>query len=589
MPTSAGPNSARVKRHHVWALYAFCRHADDIVDDLGPVVADVRAEGAGRLRRPLLRRPRRGPLRRPGAEGASSTPSGPSTSTPTASAGSSARWRWTSPSTSYADLGRPARLHGRVGRGHRRDDAADPRAAEPAALRATPATSATRSSSPTSSATSARTSTAAACTCPRRTSTASAPTPRRAASTTPWRGADALRDRAVPRTLYRSADLRHRDAAAGVGSLHPGGPHALRRDPRPHRGHRLRRLHRSGRRCRPWRKASLAGRMLLRAAGDASLLVLVVAGWLAGTVLLWRVRTPPPAHRQPAWRPRVSVVVPARDEAHNLPRLLASLAAQTVAAARGARRRRRLHRRHRRGRRAAGAPRRAMTARRRRAGWASPGPATRGGAPRTATCSLFLDADTWLAPDGLARLAAVHDARRDGLLSVQPFHRVGAALRAAVGGAATWCRCWPAGHGACPAAAPVGRLRALPAHPAAALRRGRRASQRCGARSSRTPPWRAPTAARGRPVACLAGGDGRVPHVPRGPPVAGGGVEQEPRRGRGRRRRRSRRSVRCSGSPRASPSRWRRSSTRPRSWPSRGSPSRSSSGGCCAGWGRSTG
>ena len=32
----------RVKRHHVWALYAFCRHADDIVDDLGPVDVDVR-------------------------------------------------------------------------------------------------------------------------------------------------------------------------------------------------------------------------------------------------------------------------------------------------------------------------------------------------------------------------------------------------------------------------------------------------------------------------------------------------------------------------------------------------------------------
>ena len=26
----------RVKQHHVWALYAFCRYADDIVDDLGP-------------------------------------------------------------------------------------------------------------------------------------------------------------------------------------------------------------------------------------------------------------------------------------------------------------------------------------------------------------------------------------------------------------------------------------------------------------------------------------------------------------------------------------------------------------------------
>jgi phytoene synthase len=34
----------RVKRHHVWALYAFCRHADDIVDDLGPAPVDVRAK-----------------------------------------------------------------------------------------------------------------------------------------------------------------------------------------------------------------------------------------------------------------------------------------------------------------------------------------------------------------------------------------------------------------------------------------------------------------------------------------------------------------------------------------------------------------
>jgi 15-cis-phytoene synthase len=32
----------RVKRHHVWALYAFCRHADDIVDDLGEVAVEVR-------------------------------------------------------------------------------------------------------------------------------------------------------------------------------------------------------------------------------------------------------------------------------------------------------------------------------------------------------------------------------------------------------------------------------------------------------------------------------------------------------------------------------------------------------------------
>jgi phytoene synthase len=32
----------KVKRHHVHALYGFCRHADDIVDDLGPVPVEKR-------------------------------------------------------------------------------------------------------------------------------------------------------------------------------------------------------------------------------------------------------------------------------------------------------------------------------------------------------------------------------------------------------------------------------------------------------------------------------------------------------------------------------------------------------------------
>ena len=32
----------RIKRHHVHALYGFCRYADDIVDDLGDVPTEVR-------------------------------------------------------------------------------------------------------------------------------------------------------------------------------------------------------------------------------------------------------------------------------------------------------------------------------------------------------------------------------------------------------------------------------------------------------------------------------------------------------------------------------------------------------------------
>jgi 15-cis-phytoene synthase len=33
----------RIKQHHVWALYGFCRYADDIVDDLGPAPTEQRA------------------------------------------------------------------------------------------------------------------------------------------------------------------------------------------------------------------------------------------------------------------------------------------------------------------------------------------------------------------------------------------------------------------------------------------------------------------------------------------------------------------------------------------------------------------
>ena len=39
----------RVKRHHVHALYGFCRYADDIVDDLGPASIEVREKALASL------------------------------------------------------------------------------------------------------------------------------------------------------------------------------------------------------------------------------------------------------------------------------------------------------------------------------------------------------------------------------------------------------------------------------------------------------------------------------------------------------------------------------------------------------------
>ncbi len=84
----------RVKRHHVWALYAFCRAADDIVDEAGPgdcVGADLTAFerrfddalGCGRSDDLLLK-------------AVVHTVRARSPSTPAASAASWARWPWTS-------------------------------------------------------------------------------------------------------------------------------------------------------------------------------------------------------------------------------------------------------------------------------------------------------------------------------------------------------------------------------------------------------------------------------------------------------------------------------------------------------------
>ena len=190
----------RVKRHHVWALYAFCRHADDIVDDLGPAVVRRAGEGAGRLRRPVLRRPRRGALRRPGAQGRRAHGARLRHRPGAASAASSARWRWTSRSPTYAtwdDLlgymdGSAAVI------GEMMLPILEPLA--PERPRPGPRPRATPSSSRTSCATSPRTSTAAGCTSRRRTSTASAPTRRAASSTSRGASSCASRSSAAARS-----------------------------------------------------------------------------------------------------------------------------------------------------------------------------------------------------------------------------------------------------------------------------------------------------------------------------------------------------------------------------------------------------
>ncbi len=153
---------------------------------------------------------------------------------------------------------------------------------------------------------------------------------------------------------------------------------------------------------------------------------LLLVGGGAALALGWKIPTVdrcPISGRRDGGEP-VSVVIPARNEAATLPDLLASLANQTepprevlvvddgstdataaVAAAAGAT---------------------VLAAPHPPPGWAGkPWACHLGTEAATGGHLVLLDADTRLAPDGLARLVAAHDhLTRGGLLSVQPYHRV---------------------------------------------------------------------------------------------------------------------------------------------------------------------
>ncbi|MGH9060548.1 MAG: glycosyltransferase, partial [Acidimicrobiales bacterium] len=148
------------------------------------------------------------------------------------------------------------------------------------------------------------------------------------------------------------------------------------------------------------------------------------AQWALGAWLLAQIPTPAPAgggrpereRREPATR-RVSVIVPARDEAASLPHLLASLAAQTEPAGEvivvddGSRDDTAAL--------AAAAGVTVVPAGEPPPGWAGkPWACHVGSEAASGDVLVFLDADVTLAPDGLGRLAARSGRAGRELLSV---------------------------------------------------------------------------------------------------------------------------------------------------------------------------
>jgi len=150
-----------------------------------------------------------------------------------------------------------------------------------------------------------------------------------------------------------------------------------------------------------------------------ALVAFAASGLAAGTWLLWRVESPRTSACTLARAAKVSVIVPARNEASTLPVLLDSLqhldpapheiivvddesddATSIVAASHGT----------------------TVIRTSPPPGWlGKPWACHTGAAAATGDHLLFLDADTWLAPSSLDALVAEGTAR-GGLLSVQPYH-----------------------------------------------------------------------------------------------------------------------------------------------------------------------
>lgn len=150
------------------------------------------------------------------------------------------------------------------------------------------------------------------------------------------------------------------------------------------------------------------------------LVLIAVVLWCVGSVMLFRVPACPAPATPPL--PRCSVIVPARNEEHNLGRLLGSLKVQThlpaeilVVDDHSEDRTAVVARQH--GARVVSAP--ALPA-----DWlGKPWACWQGAQAASAEVLVFVDADTWFDPEGLARLVSAWQAER-GVVSLLPYHAV---------------------------------------------------------------------------------------------------------------------------------------------------------------------
>ena len=154
------------------------------------------------------------------------------------------------------------------------------------------------------------------------------------------------------------------------------------------------------------------------------ILLITLALWFAGWIVLGRIRRCGRGEsNQPVSAEQLSIIIPARNEEHNLPTLLRSLAAQSIRAREvivvddaSTDRTAEIAQQH-------GA--RVINSQPLPDGWRGKTWACHQGA-QTATGEhlLFLDSDTWFETEGLRRVLAEFKQAGGGVLSVAPHHAV---------------------------------------------------------------------------------------------------------------------------------------------------------------------